>query len=209
MEAPVPGVLTPAQATCLADATRQSATPSSRRGVSAVVAVECTIGLLEQSGLFNAGRGANRQLDGVQRMDAAIMEGAHLEAGAVASIEGIVHPITAARLVMEETRPCFVSRSVRRQICAARQLQQLDRASFSPACRRRLSYDRILCRTMQKRSTTETGTGPSALSPWIGPGRWRQGPRPEASIRCCQGGLATARSSAVESTRTIRVVLCR
>jgi beta-aspartyl-peptidase (threonine type) len=39
----------------------------------------------------------------VQRMDAAIMEGAHLEAGAVASIEGIVHPITAARLVMEDT----------------------------------------------------------------------------------------------------------
>ena len=31
------------------------------------------------------------------------MEGAHLEAGAVASIEGIVHPITAARLVMEDT----------------------------------------------------------------------------------------------------------
>ena len=33
----------------------------------------------------------------------AIMEGAQLKAGAVASIEGIVHPITAARLVMEET----------------------------------------------------------------------------------------------------------
>ena len=63
-----------------------------------MIAVECTIGLLEQSGLFNAGRGANRQLDGVQRMDAAIMEGAHLKAGAVASIEGIVHPITAPDL---------------------------------------------------------------------------------------------------------------
>ena len=81
----------------------QPATDILARGVSALAAVECTIGLLEQSGLFNAGRGANRQLDGVQRMDAAIMEGAHLEAGAVASIEGIVHPITAARLVMEKT----------------------------------------------------------------------------------------------------------
>lgn len=73
------------------------------QGGPAVVAVECAIGLLEGSGLFNAGRGSNRQLDGATRMDASIMEGSTLKAGAVASIEGIVHPIAAARLVMEET----------------------------------------------------------------------------------------------------------
>jgi len=94
--------LTPAQATCLADALVIGYAILAQGG-PALNAVECTIGLLEQSGLFNAGRGANRQLDGVQRMDAAIMEGAHLKAGAVASIEGIVHPITAARMVMEDT----------------------------------------------------------------------------------------------------------
>lgn len=94
--------LTQAQATCLADAL-VIGYALLEQGGSAVIAVECTIGLLEQSGLFNAGQGANRQLDGVQRMDASIMEGERLEAGAVASIEGILHPITAARLVMEET----------------------------------------------------------------------------------------------------------
>lgn len=73
------------------------------RGSSALVAVEQTIRILERSGLFNAGNGAHRQLDGVRRMDASIMEGECLRAGAVASIEGIVHPITAALLVMEET----------------------------------------------------------------------------------------------------------
>lgn len=73
------------------------------RGVSALTAVEQTIRLLERSGLFNAGKGAHLQLDGVRRMDASIMEGQDLRAGAVASIEGIVHPITAARLVMEQT----------------------------------------------------------------------------------------------------------
>ncbi|MBI5672271.1 MAG: isoaspartyl peptidase/L-asparaginase [Nitrospirae bacterium] len=73
------------------------------RGSSALVAVEQTIRVLERSGLFNAGTGAHLQLDGVRRMDASIMEGDSLRAGAVASIEGIVHPITAARLVMEET----------------------------------------------------------------------------------------------------------
>ena len=73
------------------------------RGSSALVAIEQTIRVLECSGLFNAGTGSRLQLDGVRRMDASIMEGHELRAGAVASIEGIVHPITAARLVMEET----------------------------------------------------------------------------------------------------------
>ncbi|MCS6896397.1 MAG: isoaspartyl peptidase/L-asparaginase family protein [Nitrospira sp.] len=73
------------------------------RGASALAAVEEAIRALERSGLFNAGRGARLQLDGVRRMDAALMEGEHLQAGAVASIEGIAHPITAARLVMEKT----------------------------------------------------------------------------------------------------------
>lgn len=73
------------------------------RGVSALTAVEQSIRVLERSGVFNAGRGARLQLDGVRRMDASLMEGQNLRAGAVASIEGIVHPITAARLVMDHT----------------------------------------------------------------------------------------------------------
>lgn len=73
------------------------------RGSSALTAVEHTIRVLERSGLFNAGKGSHLQLDGVRRMDASIMEGDALRAGAVASVEGIVHPITAARLVMEHT----------------------------------------------------------------------------------------------------------
>ncbi len=72
-------------------------------GAPAIDAVEASIRVLEESGVFNAGRGANRQLDGVQRMDASIMEGTTLQAGAVASIERIIHPITAARLVAEKT----------------------------------------------------------------------------------------------------------
>ena len=72
-------------------------------GRPALSVVEEAIRRLEESGLFNAGRGSNRQLDGVCRMDASIMEGHDLRAGAVASIEGIVHPVTAARLVMERT----------------------------------------------------------------------------------------------------------
>jgi beta-aspartyl-peptidase (threonine type) len=119
--------LTPAQATCLADAL-VIGYAILEQGRPAVIAVECTIGLLEQSGLFNAGRGANCQLDGVQRMDAAIMEGAHLEAGAVASIEGIVHPITAARLVMEDTSHVLLVGPPATRFAQHGQLEQLPKA---------------------------------------------------------------------------------
>ena len=74
-----------------------------KTGGTSVDAIEAMIRLMEGSGLFNAGTGSRLQLDGIKRMDAALMEGANLKAGAVASIEGIRHPISAARLVMEET----------------------------------------------------------------------------------------------------------
>jgi len=73
------------------------------QGRPAVEAVEATIRVLEASGLFNAGVGARLQLDGARRMDAALMEGHGLRAGAVAAIQQVRHPITAARLVMDET----------------------------------------------------------------------------------------------------------
>ena len=140
--------MTPAQAACLADAIAAGYGILGQGG-SALAAVECTISLLEQSGLFNAGRGANRQLDGVQRMDAAIVEGAHLKAGAVASIEGIVHPITAARLVMEETDHVLLVGPFAGRFA---QYFKLDRhRSTGVPCR--LSYNRIFAR--QRRSTTE------------------------------------------------------
>jgi beta-aspartyl-peptidase (threonine type) len=94
--------MTAAQADCLRAALRVGHHFLDRGG-SALGAVEQTIRVLERSGLFNAGTGSHLQLDGVRRMDASLMEGRELRAGAVASIEDVVHPITAARLVMEET----------------------------------------------------------------------------------------------------------
>ncbi len=72
-------------------------------GQSPLDAVEHMICYLEESGLFNAGRGSLRQLDGIQRMDASIMEGHTLSAGAVAGLEGYLHPICAARRIMTDT----------------------------------------------------------------------------------------------------------
>lgn len=116
------------------------------RGGSALVAVEQTIRVLERSGLFNAGNGAHRQLDGVRRMDASIMEGECLRAGAVASIEGIVHPITAARLVMEETAHVLLVGSLATMFAKHHKIElQKHQATSS-----RLSYVSMLKRMATK-----------------------------------------------------------
>jgi beta-aspartyl-peptidase (threonine type) len=94
--------MTEAQRACLSEALA-AGYDLLRRGFPSLEAVEATIKVLEASGLFNAGVGSRLQLDGVRRMDASIMEGCELRAGAVAAIELVRHPITAAKLVMEET----------------------------------------------------------------------------------------------------------
>ncbi len=61
-----------------------------------------SIGVMEDSVIFNAGRGSNFTADGVVAMDASIMVGNTLEAGAVAGVTDVRHPIHLARKVMEE-----------------------------------------------------------------------------------------------------------
>ncbi len=73
-----------------------------RRG-SALDAVEEAVKALEDNPLFNAGTGSVLTLDGRVEMDAAIMRGKTLEAGAVAGIWGVKNPISVARRVMEKT----------------------------------------------------------------------------------------------------------
>jgi len=73
------------------------------RGGSALDAVEHTIRTLEDNPLFNAGRGAVFTHDGKNELDASIMDGSNLMAGAVAAVTDIKNPISAARAVMEQS----------------------------------------------------------------------------------------------------------
>ncbi len=66
-------------------------------------AVEAAVVSLEDFPLFNAGRGSVFTHEGKQEMDACIMDGAELRAGAVAFVRNIRNPISLARLVMERT----------------------------------------------------------------------------------------------------------
>jgi beta-aspartyl-peptidase (threonine type) len=72
------------------------------RGRSAVDGVVEAIQVMEDSTLFNAGRGSNFTADGVVSMDASIMVGNTLEAGAVAGVSDVRYPIRLAQHVMED-----------------------------------------------------------------------------------------------------------
>jgi len=79
-----------------------------KRG-SALDAVEEAVKALEDNPIFNAGTGSVLTLDGKVEMDAAIMRGKTLEAGAVAGIQGVKNPISVARKVMEKTDHVLLS----------------------------------------------------------------------------------------------------
>jgi beta-aspartyl-peptidase (threonine type) len=70
---------------------------------TALDVVEATVRWLEACPLFNAGFGSAYTLAGTIEMDAAIMEGGTRRAGAVAGVGGILHPISAARAVLDGT----------------------------------------------------------------------------------------------------------
>jgi beta-aspartyl-peptidase (threonine type) len=78
-------------------------------GGSALDAVEASIRKLEDNPLFNAGKGAVFTHDGKNELDAAIMDGSNLAAGAVAGVTDIKNPITAARTVMTKSVHVFLT----------------------------------------------------------------------------------------------------
>ena len=73
------------------------------RGGSSLDAIEAVIKIFEDDPLFNAGRGAVFTAEGKNELDAAIMDGSNLKAGAVAGVTRTRHPISLARAVMEKS----------------------------------------------------------------------------------------------------------
>ena len=80
-----------------------------KNGKTAVDAVEIAVMLLEDSHLFNAGKGSVFTAEGTHEMDASIMDGASLGAGAVTLVSGIRNPICLARDVMDKSDHVFLA----------------------------------------------------------------------------------------------------
>ncbi len=79
------------------------------KGGRSMDAVEAAIRSLENNPLFNAGKGAVFTNDGKHEMDASIMNGKDLMAGAVAGVQNIKNPISLARAVMEKSEHVFMA----------------------------------------------------------------------------------------------------
>lgn len=79
------------------------------KGLSAETVVERVIQRLESDSLFNAGKGAVYTAEGKVELDASIMRGSDLNAGAVSGVQHIEHPISLAHLVMDSSKHVMLS----------------------------------------------------------------------------------------------------
>lgn len=78
---------------------------------SSLDAVEATVRVLEDNPLFNAGRGSVFTHEGKNEMDASIMNGSNLMAGAVAGVQNVKNPVSLARAIMERSEHVMMSGS--------------------------------------------------------------------------------------------------
>src|ERR1035441_7786250 len=100
------------------------------QGGSSLDAVEAAIRILEDDPLFNAGRGAVFTAEGKNELDAAIMDGSNLKAGAVAGVTRTRHPISLARAVMEKSPHVMLIGAGADAFAASVGLEQVDPSFF-------------------------------------------------------------------------------
>ncbi len=101
-----------------------------KEGGTSLDAVTKTIMVMENSPLFNAGKGAVFTAEGVNEMDASIMDGRDLNAGAIAGVRHIKNPILAARAVMEETNHVLLVGEGAEEIARSNGIELVDSSYF-------------------------------------------------------------------------------
>ncbi len=105
-------------------------------GGGAVAAVEAAVRVLEDDPAFNAGRGAVFTYDGVNELDAAIMDGRTRAAGAVTGVTRTRNPVTLARAIMDYSPHVMLARDGADRFAAEHGIEQVDPAWFATAERR-------------------------------------------------------------------------
>ena len=99
-------------------------------GKSSLDAVEIAIKILEDSPLFNAGKGAVFTNDGKNELDASIMDGKTQAAGAVAGVQRVKNPISLARAVMERSPHVMMSGEGAEKFAAEQKIELVDPKYF-------------------------------------------------------------------------------
>ncbi len=106
------------------------------KGGTALDAVSTVVRLLEDNPLFNAGKGAVLTHDGYAELDASIMDGRELRAGAVTGLRHIQHPINLARAVMEKSPHVMLSGAGAEEFALTQGFALLPNSWFETPARR-------------------------------------------------------------------------
>ena len=101
-----------------------------KNGGSAIDAVEKAIVAMEDSPLFNAGKGAVYTNAATNELDASIMDGKTLNAGAVSGVRNVKNPIKLVRLVMEESEHVMLSGKGAEDFAKLHKIEMVDSAYF-------------------------------------------------------------------------------
>nr|WP_321486552.1 isoaspartyl peptidase/L-asparaginase [uncultured Draconibacterium sp.] len=128
-----------------------------KEGAKATDVVVKVINVMENSPLFNAGKGAVFTHDGVNELDASIMEGKTLNAGAVAGVRDIKNPINAAREVMENSEHVMLSGKGASEFAKQQGLEIVPNKYFYTE-RRYQSLQSLLKRERERTQNDNTGT---------------------------------------------------
>jgi beta-aspartyl-peptidase (threonine type) len=141
-------------------------------GGSALDAVEQTIRTMEDNPLFNAGKGAVFTHEGRNELDAAIMDGSNLGAGAVAGVTDIKNPISAARKVMTNSPHVMLSGAGASQFAKEQGLEIVPASYFYTEKRfnelqellKKEKYGTVGCCALDKNGNLAAGTSTGGMA---------------------------------------------
>lgn len=105
------------------------------KGGTALDAVVAAVVVMEDSPLFNAGKGSVYNADEEHELDAAVMDGVSLNAGAVACVQRIRNPVLAARAVMEKTQHVLLAGRGAEEFARRQRLRMVSPRYFDTAAR--------------------------------------------------------------------------
>ncbi|BBE16672.1 isoaspartyl aminopeptidase [Aquipluma nitroreducens] len=125
-------------------------------GGTSMDAVEKAIVIMEDSPLFNAGKGAVFTHDSLVELDASVMEGQSLKAGAIAAVRDIKNPISVARAVMEKSEHVLLNGLGASQFAKEQGFEPVDNSYFYTE-KRRKSLQELL--KQERKATTNDKHG--------------------------------------------------